>query len=130
MSDKTAIYCNKCDGIYPCPVTGSEGNWYWSDEQRIHYRKRVRQCSKCQTSFSTYEINHASFIDLLNSDAAVERHKRQASEVITNIANQLDLLNVQLGVPLPLLSNYEDEIEDETPLLSLVESADGERDEI
>lgn len=118
MSEKTAIYCKKCDGIHPCPVTGSEGNWYWSDEQKIHYRKRVRECSKCGSSFSTYEINYDSFTNLLKSEERVERYKRQVSESISNIAGQLDLLNIQLNLSQPLLLSGEDDLVQFVPHLS------------
>jgi len=114
MSEKTATYCQTCDAVNPCPVINSRGTWYWSDEQKIHYRERVRQCSKCESSFSTYEINYDSFFELIKSDETAERYKRQFSEAISNITSELDLLNIRLDLGRPLISDYEhDSVEQE-----------------
>lgn len=104
MSEKTTIYCGNCDEIHACPVTSSEGNWYWSEEQKIHYRKRIRRCANCSIPFATYEINRAEFEILIGQDSLRERDKRIVSETITEIALQLDDLKKRLGLSAPLLS--------------------------
>jgi len=107
MSEKTTIYCSNCDKIYACPVTNSEGNWYWSEEQKIHYRKRIRRCTNCSSYFATYEISEAEFERLVKQDSRREKNKQVISETIAEIALQLDGLKKRLGLSGPLLSQNE-----------------------